>query len=131
LIQSMLVNRSPLLEEMTSEALARIRADPSTAPHHSRGYFHGMHRAISTLGHAGRRERRVLALQHKSRDAQDPVPILVTGQVAEGPAGRVTRDRLQTASDGSVDPRVDQQSRPIADDDLELGIEALHRDGPI
>jgi hypothetical protein len=35
LIQSMLVNRSPLLEDMTSEALARIRADPSTAPHHS------------------------------------------------------------------------------------------------
>jgi hypothetical protein len=29
---------------------------------------------------AGRRERRVLARQHKSRDAQDPVPILVTGQ---------------------------------------------------
>ncbi len=53
LIQSMLVNRSPLLEDMTSEALARIRADPSTAPHHARGYFHGMHRAISALGHAG------------------------------------------------------------------------------
>jgi len=52
LIQSMLVNRSPLLEDMTSEALARIRADPSTARHHSRGYFHGMHRAISALGHA-------------------------------------------------------------------------------
>jgi len=53
LIQSMLVNRSPLLEDMTSEALARIRADPSTAPHHARDYSHGMHRAISALGHAG------------------------------------------------------------------------------
>jgi hypothetical protein len=53
LIQSMLVNRSPLLEDMTSEALATIRADPSTAPHHARGYFHGMHKAISALGHAG------------------------------------------------------------------------------
>ena len=52
LIQSMLLNRSPLLEDMTSEALARIRADPSTAPHHARGYFHGMHRAISAVGHA-------------------------------------------------------------------------------
>ena len=49
----MLVNRSPLLEDMTSEALARIRADPSTAPHHARGYFHGLHKAISALGHAG------------------------------------------------------------------------------
>jgi integrase len=53
LIQAMLVNRSPLLEDMTSEALARIRADPSTAPHHARGYFHGLHKAICALGHAG------------------------------------------------------------------------------
>jgi len=30
---------------------------------------------------AGRRERRILARQHKSRDAQDPVPVLVTGRV--------------------------------------------------
>ena len=30
---------------------------------------------------AGRRGRRVLARQHKSRDAQDPVPILVTGHI--------------------------------------------------
>ena len=35
--QSMLVNRSPLLEDMTTEALTRLRADPSTAPHHAQG----------------------------------------------------------------------------------------------
>jgi integrase len=53
LIQAMLINRSPLLEDMTSEALARIRADPATTPHHSRGFFHGLHKAICALGHAG------------------------------------------------------------------------------
>jgi len=38
---------------------------------------------------AGRRERRVLARQHKSRDAQDPVPILVTGHHGARCRGRL------------------------------------------
>jgi hypothetical protein len=47
---------------------------------------------------AGRRERRVLARQHKSRDAQDPVPILVTGRIA------VRRGQGQGQAGGELPP---------------------------
>ncbi|MGI5290513.1 tyrosine-type recombinase/integrase [Nonomuraea polychroma] len=52
-IQSMLVNRSPLLQDLTSEALAQIRKDPANTPHHLRGHFRGLHKALFALGHAG------------------------------------------------------------------------------
>jgi hypothetical protein len=53
LIQAMLINRSPLLEDLTSEALATIRQHPTNTPHHQRGFFRGLHKALFALGHAG------------------------------------------------------------------------------
>ena len=46
----------------------------------------------------GRRERRVLARQRQSRDAQDPVPILVTGRIA------VRRGQGQGQAGGELPP---------------------------
>jgi hypothetical protein len=48
---------------------------------------------------AGRRERRVLARQHKSRDAQDPVPILVTGRLLAQLGHLGVRDRWTCGQD--------------------------------
>ncbi|MBO3752122.1 hypothetical protein J5X84_39175 [Streptosporangiaceae bacterium NEAU-GS5] len=53
LIQARLVNRSPLLQDLTSEALATIRQDPTNTPHHLRDHFRGLHKALFALGHAG------------------------------------------------------------------------------
>ncbi|MFD0887622.1 tyrosine-type recombinase/integrase, partial [Streptosporangium algeriense] len=42
-----------LLQDMTSEALERIREDPTNTPHHLRGHFRGLHKALFALGHSG------------------------------------------------------------------------------
>ncbi len=52
LVQMMLLNRSPLLEDMTSEAVARLRDDPALGSG-ARGTVYGIHKALAALGHAG------------------------------------------------------------------------------
>jgi integrase len=49
--QVLLLNRSPLLEDLSSEVLTRLRTDPAMAQHHA-GDLHGIHRAVAALGHA-------------------------------------------------------------------------------
>ena len=62
LIQAMLINRSPLLQDLTSEALARIRQDPTNRADHTRGFFRGLHKALFALGHAGPPPRSIHAV---------------------------------------------------------------------
>jgi integrase len=45
--QMLLVNRSPLLEDLSAETLERMRADSSMG-----GWFYGIHRAVAALGYA-------------------------------------------------------------------------------
>ncbi len=47
----LLLNRSPLLEDLSGEALARLRADPAMGQYFP-GDLHGVHRALAALGHA-------------------------------------------------------------------------------
>ncbi|WP_326742678.1 hypothetical protein [Streptomyces sp. NBC_01768] len=52
LVQIMLINRSPLLQDMTTDALQRARESPALPSGARRGNLHGAHRAIAALGHA-------------------------------------------------------------------------------
>ncbi|MFI6729852.1 hypothetical protein [Streptomyces atratus] len=52
LVQIMLINRSPLLQDMTTEALERVRESPALPSGARRGNLHGVHRAIAALGYA-------------------------------------------------------------------------------
>ena len=47
----LLLNRSPRLEDLSGEALARLRADPAMGRYFP-GDLHGVHRALAALGHA-------------------------------------------------------------------------------
>lgn len=51
LVQAMLLNRSPLLEDLTTKALLCLRDDPALG-RRSRGHLYGIHRAVASLGHA-------------------------------------------------------------------------------
>jgi len=51
LVQAMLLNRSPLLDDLTTEALLRLRDDPALG-RRSRGHLYGIHRAVAALGNA-------------------------------------------------------------------------------
>ncbi|MFF3159216.1 tyrosine-type recombinase/integrase [Streptomyces sp. NPDC057910] len=53
LVQIMLLNRSPLLQDMTTDAMLRARESPAISPRSRRGQLHGVHRAIAALGHCG------------------------------------------------------------------------------
>jgi integrase len=50
--QLLLLNRSPLLEDLPEETLVRLRADPAMGPQRSKDAY-GIHRALAALGHAG------------------------------------------------------------------------------
>ncbi|MFB4273617.1 tyrosine-type recombinase/integrase, partial [Nonomuraea sp. GTA35] len=52
LCQALLLNRSPRLEDLTTEAFDRLRAHPAMNRHHSSVLF-AVQRAIAGLGHAG------------------------------------------------------------------------------
>ncbi|MEW2490849.1 tyrosine-type recombinase/integrase [Streptomyces sp. NPDC048411] len=52
LVQIMLINRSPLLNDMTTDALERVRESPALPSGARRGNLHGVHRAIAALGYA-------------------------------------------------------------------------------
>ncbi|MDQ2815624.1 MAG: DUF2793 domain-containing protein [Actinomycetota bacterium] len=47
----LLLNRSPRLEDLSSETLARLRTDPAMGQYFP-GDLHGVHRAVAALGHA-------------------------------------------------------------------------------
>jgi integrase len=47
----LLLNRSPRLEDLSGEALTRLRADPAMGRYFP-GNLHGVHRALAALGHA-------------------------------------------------------------------------------
>ena len=47
----LLLNRSPLLEDLSAEVLTRLRADPAMGQYFP-GDLHGVHRAVAALGHA-------------------------------------------------------------------------------
>ncbi len=47
----LLLNRSPLLEDLSASKLTRLRANPAMGPHFP-GDLHGIHRAVAALGHA-------------------------------------------------------------------------------
>lgn len=47
----LLLNRSPRLEDLSGETLARLRTDPAMGQHFP-GDLHGVHRAVAALGHA-------------------------------------------------------------------------------
>ena len=49
--QLLLLNRSPLLEDLSEETLARLRADPAMGPQRSKDAY-GIHRALAALRHA-------------------------------------------------------------------------------
>ena len=49
----LLLNRSPMLNELTSPALERLRADAAIERHFHGRHLHGVHRALATLGHTG------------------------------------------------------------------------------
>jgi integrase len=48
---ALLINRSPLLEDLSTAALARLRADPTMGGNLAKD-FYGIHRAVAALGHA-------------------------------------------------------------------------------
>ncbi|MGE5285607.1 MAG: tyrosine-type recombinase/integrase [Micromonosporaceae bacterium] len=48
----LLLNRSPLLEDLSSDVLIRLRTDPAMQQHHHARDLHGIHRALAALGHA-------------------------------------------------------------------------------
>lgn len=50
LCQAFLLNRSPLLEDLTTDAFARLRKDSAWARWHT-GSLHGIQRAVASLGH--------------------------------------------------------------------------------
>ena len=52
LVQIMLINRSPLLQDMTTDALEQVRESPALPSGARRGNLHGVHRAIAALGYA-------------------------------------------------------------------------------
>lgn len=47
----LLLNRSPMLSELTSPALDRLRADAAIERHFHGRHLHDVHRALATLGH--------------------------------------------------------------------------------
>ena len=49
--QLLLLNRSPLLEDLSTEVLTRLRTDPAMDPHWAKDLY-GIHRAVAALGHA-------------------------------------------------------------------------------
>ena len=49
--QMFLLNRSPLLEDLTSEVLLRMRSDPAMGEHRA-STLYGVHRAVAALDHA-------------------------------------------------------------------------------
>ncbi len=49
--QVLLLNRSPLLEDLSTQALLRLRDHPGLGPN-SHGDLHGVHRAVAALGYA-------------------------------------------------------------------------------
>lgn len=48
--QALLINRSPRLEDLTTEAFARLRAHPATSEHQGT-LLYGLQRAVASLGH--------------------------------------------------------------------------------
>src|SRR5664280_2547745 len=48
--QALLLNRSPRLEDLTTEAFAQLRAHPANTEHHGTMLF-ALQRAVSSLGH--------------------------------------------------------------------------------
>ena len=49
--QMFLLNRSPLLEDLTSDVLLRMRSDPAMGEHRA-STLYGVHLAVAALGHA-------------------------------------------------------------------------------
>jgi hypothetical protein len=49
----LLLNRSPMLNELTSPALERLRANAAIERHFHGRHLHGIHRALAALGHSG------------------------------------------------------------------------------
>ncbi len=47
-----LLNGSPLLEDLTSDLLLRLRNDPAMGEHRGSALY-GVHRAVAALGHTG------------------------------------------------------------------------------
>lgn len=50
LAQALLINRSPRLEDLSTEAFARLRTHPTSTAHHSAGLY-TVQRAVAELGH--------------------------------------------------------------------------------
>ena len=50
--QMFLLNRSPLLGDLTSDVLLRMRSDPAMGEHRA-STLYGVHRAVAALGHVG------------------------------------------------------------------------------
>jgi hypothetical protein len=48
----LLLNRSPLLDDLSSDVLVKLRTDPAMQHHHHARDLHGIHRALATLGYA-------------------------------------------------------------------------------
>jgi len=49
--QFLLINRSPLITDLTTEAFARLRGHPSLLTHHHRQALFGLQRAVAAAGH--------------------------------------------------------------------------------
>ena len=49
----LLLNHSPLVSDLSSSALERLRSDPAVERHFHGRHLHGVHRALAALGHTG------------------------------------------------------------------------------
>jgi integrase len=49
----LLLNHSPLVSDLSSSALVRLRSDPAVERHFHGRHLHGVHRALAALGHTG------------------------------------------------------------------------------
>ena len=49
----LLLNRSPMLSDLTSPVLERLRSDKAIERHFHGRHLHGVHRALAALGHTG------------------------------------------------------------------------------
>jgi hypothetical protein len=79
LVQIMLLNRSPLLQDMTTDALLRVRENPALTAKSRRGHLHGVHRAIAALGHAGPPPKPVHAVMPELEGVPEPWVAMVEG----------------------------------------------------
>jgi integrase len=77
LVQIMLLNRSPLLRDMTTDALLRARASPALTPKSRRGNLHGVHRAIAALGYADPPPRPVHGVMPEIQGVPEPWVVMV------------------------------------------------------